>query len=511
MPSPPAVTRPQGPPHQGRPTPGDGARRATGGAAAANPRLQARRAISLVLLTVVLPGSAQLAVGSRRVGRAALRTWLAAVGVLLLALICWFLARGLLLATLTTPLVLSLIAVLLVIAGVAWPALVVDAWRLGHAGRMAARDRRRVTLVAAAAVLVTSLPLFALGTRVWAAGDLISSVFRSGPASATVDGRYNVVLLGGDAGPDRLGLRPDSVTLASIDAVTGRTVLFSLPRNLQDIPFPTGTPAARALPQGWSCGDVCLLNAIYEWGTQHRTLFPDAADPGAEAMKQAVSGITGLHVNYYVIIDLAGFRSLIDAMGGIELTVGSRVPIGGGTSRVSGYINPGRQHLNGYHALWYARSREGSSDYQRMARQRCVMTAMVNQLDPATLLARFQQVAAAGKHVVSTDVPAGQLATFLQLGSKARSQRITSIQFVPPLIKPARPDYRVIRSTIAAALTASHHDEAGQAAAATPSAGTTAAPTGRSGASGAADRSARNATAKPPAAGVDIRQICRAG
>ena len=386
----------------------------------------------------------------------------------------------------------------------------IDAWRLGQAGRMPARDRRKVTLVAAAAVLVTSLPLYGLGTRVWAAGDLISSVFRSGPASATVDGRYNVVLLGGDAGPDRIGLRPDSVTLASIDAATGRTVLFSLPRNLEDVPFPPGTPAARALPQGWSCGDACLLNAIYTWGTQHRSLFPGAADPGAEAMKQAVSGVTGLHVNYFVIIDLAGFRSLIDAMGGIELTVGSRVPIGGGTSRVTGYIKPGRQHLDGYHALWYARSREGSSDYQRMARQRCVMTAMVNQMDPATLLARFQKVAAAGKHVVSTDVPAGQLATFLQLASKARSQRITSTQFVPPLIKPARPDYHLIRSTVAAALNASRHDEPTGGATATPAAGASGAATSRSGGNGALTRRAARPRRRRRA-GVDIRQICRAG
>ncbi len=500
----------------GRPGPSTGRRSPS---PAANQRLLARRAITLVLLTVALPGSGHLAAGSRTVGRLALRAWLVGVGALLLALAGWFVARDLLLALLTRPLVLSLLAVLLLVVAVAWPALVIDAWRLGQAGLVAARDRRRVALVAAAAALVTSLPLFGVGTRVWAAGDLIGTVFTSGPPSPTVGGRYNVVLLGGDAGPDRVGLRPDSVTLASIDADSGRTVLFSLPRNLENIPFAPGSAAARALPQGWSCGDDCLLNAIYGWGTEHRALFPDAADPGAEAMKQAVSGITGLHVNYYVIVDLAGFRALIDAMGGVDLTVGSRVPIGGGTSRVSGYIQPGHQHLDGYHALWYARSRQGASDYVRMARQRCVMTAMVNQLDPTTLLARFQDVAAAGKDVVSTDIPGSQLPAFLQLGSKAKSQRITSVQFVPPLITPARPDYGVIRSTIRTALDASRKDEPDQGG----SPGATPAPSGGStGAAGAHQRpaiggtapSGPSATSTPstaPAAGVDIRQICRAG
>jgi len=512
MPSPPvtnrAQTRPR--PRPGRPGP-PGQGRTPSAPEPADPRLRARRAVTLVLLTVVLPGSAHLAAGSRRVGRLALRVWLAGAAGLVVALAAWFLARGLLLAVVTRPLVLSVLALLLLLAGVAWPALVIDAWRLGQAGLQAARDRRRVALVTVAGVLVTSLPLFAAGTRVWAAGDLIGSVFAPGPPSATVGGRYNVLLLGGDAGPDRVGLRPDSITLASIDAASGRTVLFSLPRNLEDVPFPAGSAAARALPHGWSCGDVCLLNAVYEWGTQHRGLFPDAADPGAEAMKEAVSGVTGLRVNYYVIVDLAGFRALIDAMGGIELTVGSRVPIGGGTSRVSGYIRPGRQHLDGYHALWYARSRQGSSDYERMARQRCVMTAMVNQLDPATLLARFQDVAAAGKNVVSTDIPGSQLAAFLELGSKARSQKITSIQFVPPLIKPARPEYNVIRSTIQQALDASDRDQPQGGATPTPSAGAGVPSSGRAGGSEAqAPQASGGPAPSTPPAGVDIRQICRA-
>jgi LCP family protein required for cell wall assembly len=153
------------------------------------------------------------------------------------------------------------------------------------------------------------------------------------------------------------------MTLVSIDATTGRTVLFSLPRNLEEVPFPAGSAAAKALPGGWSCGDTCLLNAIYTWGSAHKNVFPAAADPGAAAMKQAVEGVTGLPVNYCVLIDLRGFEQLVDAMGGITVTVHQRVPIGGETSPISGYIEPGTQHLDGYHALWFARSRQGASDY----------------------------------------------------------------------------------------------------------------------------------------------------
>jgi polyisoprenyl-teichoic acid--peptidoglycan teichoic acid transferase len=460
------------------------------------PQQRLRRAVSLLLLTVAVPGAAQLSFGNRRAGRWMVRIWAGLWLLVALTAAGWFLARGLVLTLVTQPLLLTLAAGGLILLGAVWPVLVADAWRLGQAGLVGARLRRRVTLLAVLLMLVTSLPLFAAGRRVWAAGDLIGSVFGAGHRSASADGRYNVLLLGGDAGADRVGVRPDSITLASIDARTGRAVLISLPRNLENLPFPKGSLAAKELPEGWSCGDACLLNALYQWGGQHPALFPDAADPGAEATKQAVSSVTGLKVNYYVLVDLAGFRKLIDAMGGIKLTVGSKVPIGGGTSKVSGYIKPGTRTLDGYHALWYARSRHGSSDYERMSRQRCVMTAMVNQLDPTTLLGRFQQIAGASKDVVSTDIPAAELPRFIQLGTQAKSARITSVQFVPPLIVPSKPDLGVIRRKVASAIKSSQQSADPQPA----PAATTKRPPGPAATPGPASTE--------PA--IDVRSVCQA-
>ncbi len=62
-----------------------------------------------------------------------------------------------------------------------------------------------------------------------------------------------MLLLGGDSGPDRSGLRPDSLTVASIDKDTGRTVLVGLPRNLQDVPFPKGSVMRKEFPDGFDC------------------------------------------------------------------------------------------------------------------------------------------------------------------------------------------------------------------------------------------------------------------
>ncbi len=431
---------------------------------AGSPELQVRRAVTLLVLSAVLPGSAQLVAGDRRVGRMALRVWAGAVVLAAVGALLWLVKRSVVLGLVTRPGVLALAAATCFALAVAVPALVVDAWRLGRPGSLPVTARRWVAALTAVLVLATSVPLVMAGRRLWAAAELVGGIFGGSAAAGASEGRYNILLLGGDAGSDRIGLRPDSVTLASIDARTGRTVLFSLPRNLQNIRFPEDTRAARALPRGWSCGDACLLNAVYTWGAKTPSLFPGAKDPGAEAMKQAVAGVTGLDVSYYVLVDLSGFRTLVDAMGGIDLTVEGRVPIGGGTSRVVGYIEPGRQHLDGYHALWYARSRHGSSDYERMQRQRCVMSAMAGQMDPGTLLARFQRIAAAGKQVVSTDIPASELGTLLDLALDGRRRPITSVQFVPPIITPSHPDLRALRTRVEEAVDAAEEDDRTQPA-----------------------------------------------
>src|SRR5688500_6278513 len=98
---------------------------------APNPARAARRAVTLVLLTLVAPGAAQVAAGNRRVGVVALRVWAGVLGSVAIVGLGWLVARGAVLAVFTQPMALSLLGVLLLLLGLAWPVLVVDAWRLG--------------------------------------------------------------------------------------------------------------------------------------------------------------------------------------------------------------------------------------------------------------------------------------------------------------------------------------------------------------------------------------------
>ncbi|WP_291795036.1 LCP family protein [Brevibacterium sp.] len=409
----------------------------------------------LLLATVLLPGSVQSYFRSRR-SRIALGITLVVWVCALLALVLVLVRRQFAFSLATNPILLPVVLLVVAVGGVNWLLCLLDTVRLVRLHTLSRRARPRFLAAALAAVLLVTGGTAYAGVMVNSQRGLMSELFASGKAAKPVDGRYNILLLGSDAGKGRQGIRPDSITLVSIDAKTGAAVMVGLPRNMQNVPFPEGTPLAGEYPQGFDCGDECLLNAVYQAGEEHADAFPDAETAGVQAMKDAVTGVTGLEAQYYAMIDLQGFEDLIDAMGGITVVSQKRVPISskvdpatGKHGPVKGWIEPGEQKLDGYHALWFARSREFSSDYERMVRQRCVQDAMLRQLNPQTVLLRFQDIAKAAPEVVSTDIPQVQVDDFVDLALKTRAAGTTSVDLTPPEVNPTHPDFDSVRALVA--------------------------------------------------------------
>ncbi len=418
---------------------------------ATSERLRFRRALTLLAMTVLLPGSAQLVAGNRRLGLVVVRVWLGLLAGLLLLAVAGWIDHSLLLGLATDPTALAVVRVLLMAVAVGWVALLLDAWRLSDPPTLPQRRRLALAGVSTALVAVLASSLLFSAHVVAVQRDFIVSVFGDGPAADSVDGRYTVLLLGGDSGATRWGLRPDSITLASIDEETGRTVLFGLPRNLANVPFPEGTPMAEKFPDGFDCKG-CYLNGVYTYALDHPELFPGEKDPGLAATRQAVEAITGLPVNYYAMVNMEGFKNLVDAVGGVTLHVRTPIAIGGIGSEVGDVIEPGVHHLDGFHTLWYARSRAYDDDYNRMARQKCVMSAMLQQLSPQQVLLHVRQIADASKELLSTDIPASELGTFVELALKAKDQPLTTVSFVPPLVNTGDPDFDLIRQKVGEAI-----------------------------------------------------------
>lgn len=425
--------------------------------------LMTKRAWWLVGLNILIPGSAQVLAGDRRMGRfglgATLVLWVIAAAAIALAVI----NRTLLVGLLTNSIVLIVLVVMLAFYAILWVVMTLNTLRLVRLVRVAPSARAFVGGLAVAALIVTSGGAGYAATNAVSAIGLLDTVFSGGQVAPPIDGRYNILLLGGDAGPDRMGLRPDSISVASIDAETGQTVILGIPRNMQRVPFAAGSPLWGPFPAGYDCGVDCLVSYLYTYGEEHPELYPDSladgSEPGIEAMRDTAEGILGIQIQYFTLIDMQGFSALIDALGGVDITVDARLPIEGGQDsngnpvNVSGWIEVGPQHMDGYTALWYARSRHSTNDYDRMSRQRDLQEAILKQMEPANVLAKFQGIAAAGSQVVRTDIPQPMLSHFVDLATKARDLSIVSYDFVPELWDTIHPDFAGIQAKTAELIT----------------------------------------------------------
>jgi len=233
--------------------------------------------------------------------------------------------------------------------------------------------------------------------------------------------RLNIALLGGDAGPRRSGLRTDTMIVASIDPVSGDTALIGIPRNFGGVTLKDGTEVP-----------VEILNAVYGWGKRHPDRF-EGPDPGASAAVEVLENITGVEIDYYMLVDLTGFAALVDAFGGVRIDVPKAVdgplydPETGRYEMVR--IEAGEQSLDGGHALAYARVRHDSTDYVRMGRQRCLLAAMARDADPFGLLSRLGDLLTVVETHLSTDLPVDLIPEVVRLAPRVSSEDIRVIGF----------------------------------------------------------------------------------
>ncbi|KQY56490.1 transcriptional regulator [Nocardioides sp. Root140] len=409
-------------------------------------KVRFRRAITLMVMTLVVPGSAQLVAGNKRIGRIAIRIWMGLIAtsvLLFLITLVWHKFAFKMAFNLGA---LDLVRLLMMGIAIGWAALFVDAWRLGQPLTLV-KNQRLMAVGVNGVLCFTVAGTLLFGAHLVTVQRDFAAMFANGKVSDAEHGRYNVLLMGGDSGAGRWGLRPDSMTIASIDEETGRTVLIGLPRNLENFKFKKGSVMDEQFPDGFDC-EGCYLNGVSTWAGDHTDLFGKSKSPGIDATIMAVEGITDLKINYWAMVNLQGFKDLVDAVGGVTVTVRDRIPVGGLGSDVTGYIEPGTRKLNGHDALWYARSREGSDDYSRMARQKCMMNAMATQVSPQKVVSNFGEIAEAGGSMIETNLPRSEFATFIDLALKAKDQKISSVSIVPPAINTADPDLAKIKAMV---------------------------------------------------------------
>ena len=148
-----------------------------------------------------------------------------------------------------------------------------------------------------------------------------------------------MLLLGSDAGDDRIGVRTDSMIVASVNPQTGDTLMFSLPRNLENVPFPKSNPLYKLYPKGYNCGPPdCLLNGVWSLAEANGKLFIGDRNPGLTTIRWVNKEIIGTRMNHTTAVNLAGSEEFVVAMGAVVITVTQDLQIGG-PNNASGHLN----------------------------------------------------------------------------------------------------------------------------------------------------------------------------
>jgi LCP family protein required for cell wall assembly len=435
----------------------------------ADSRQLLKRAWWIIALNLFVPGSVQIVAGNKKFGRLGiiftLSFWLFLVAAGFFALV----SKVALFTLVTSPMFATPIGIGFVIYAILIALSTLDALRLMYLHRINSRFKALVLVLVLLTGTFNGYVAGTIGSTALTASNFTSTVFKHSGSLEQTNGRYNILLLGGDSGSNRLGLRPDSISIISVSAETGVAVNIGLPRNLTNIQFKEGTPIRSVYPYGFNnnCGGQCFLNAIYKVTMDnHRDLYPGMAKKsttaGVEATKSAVEWITGLEIHAYVLINMKSFVDLVDALGGITVNVKKALPIGGQQDCVPadnergsycpdamGWIEKGKQHMDGRTALWYARSRHNTDDYDRMKRQREVEKIVLKKIDLQTLLFRLGSVAGAGAKLIKTDIPGSALPTMMDLALKAKSAGLKNLQLSYPTIQADNPDFWLMRKLIA--------------------------------------------------------------
>lgn len=276
----------------------------------------------------------------------------------------------------------------------------------------------------------TTLPPAATTTPTQVSGIQVTTSSTSSTTSTTTTTipwadkeQLNVLLLGGDAGPGRRGLRTDTMIVASINIATGNAALFGLPRNLGNLRWPNGDRFTAY--QG-------ILNEVYTYGIDHPDRF-EGKNPGASAITLMAEGLTGIDIDYYMAVNLEAFVRIVDAFDGIDLYVPKRLHDPSyptvDNKQIEIDIPKGWNHLDGATALAYVRTRADASDYTRMARQRCFLASLVGQADVPSLLTALPALVQTVKENVETDIPLEALPNLVELAGKTRAAEVIVVGF----------------------------------------------------------------------------------
>jgi LCP family protein required for cell wall assembly len=229
-----------------------------------------------------------------------------------------------------------------------------------------------------------------------------------------LDKPINILLLGADSRTKDDPGRADTIMLVRLDPVTKHIRLLSLPRDTRvTIPGHGVNKLNQASGGYYKGGGTSLLV-----DTITTDLLP------------------GLRIDYTVKTDFAGFAAIIDALGGVTIDVEERMLYKAVDVLID--LQPGVQHLNGEQALEYARFRMDAvgdfgtwsgEDHGRVARQKKLLAAVIDQTKEVRTLLRLPAVIRAVQAAVTTDMSFSIMARIGMTFKDVAEEDVESVPF----------------------------------------------------------------------------------
>ena len=264
---------------------------------------------------------------------------------------------------------------------------------------------RRLVLCAVLAAIGALAPLAVASAR----ADTAHPNLQSGD-------RFTVLLVGLDRRQPDESSRSDVIMLLSIERKTRTLSLLSIPRDLW-VPIPD---------YGWY-----RINAAYLFGEVYE-------GSGGALARRTIESVFDVPVHAVAAVDFDGFVALVDAFGGIDVTVAKDLIDNSYPTRDYGFtrvfIPEGPQHMDGDTALIYARTRHPDNDFKRMGRQQNVIQSARTALFSDELILMFPFLFERFNEIIETDLTLAEQLILLRDLYLLRDVEVKARVIEPPLV-----------------------------------------------------------------------------
>ncbi|MFC5908757.1 LCP family protein [Streptacidiphilus monticola] len=238
-------------------------------------------------------------------------------------------------------------------------------------------------------------------------------------------GAQDILLLGSDSRSglngdvindhEYIGARSDTAMLVHIPAGRKRATVVSIPRDtLVDRPSCTSETGRHV-----AAAHLVMFNSVFSTG-------------GPPCVVKTIEKMTDIRIDHYVEIDFSGFKSLVDAMGGVDITVDKAID-----DKHSGLDIPaGTSKLNGTQSLAFVRTRYSvgdGSDLGRIQLQQKFLISVLSQIQKQKSLSdpvKLYRIGDAATKAITTDSDLGSLTSLLDFAKSMQGLNSAHLQTV---------------------------------------------------------------------------------